>query len=65
VLRRQQAATYARFWNHDAADLASMLGDLEPVAPGVCEARSWMAGTGGEPTGRPVYTLAAAGIKSR
>jgi O-methyltransferase involved in polyketide biosynthesis len=61
--RVQQTATYARFWNHDAADLASMLGELDPVAPGVCEARSWVAGTGGEPAGRPVYTLAAAGIK--
>jgi O-methyltransferase involved in polyketide biosynthesis len=63
--RVQQAGTYARFWNHGAADLASMLGALEPVAPGVCEARGWVAGTGGEPAGRPVYTLAAAGIKSR
>jgi hypothetical protein len=63
--RVQQAATHARFWNHDAAALASMLGDLELVAPGVCEARNWMAGTGGEPTERPVYTLAAVGVKSR
>jgi hypothetical protein len=62
--RVQQTATYARFWNHDAADLASMLGELDLVAPGVCEARNWVAGTGGEPAGRPVYTLAAAGIKS-
>ncbi len=63
--RVQQAATHARFWNHDAAALASMLGDLELVAPGVCEARNWMAGTGGEPTEHPVYTLAAVGVKSR
>jgi hypothetical protein len=42
-----------------------MLGDLQLVAPGVCEARNWMAGTGGEPTEHPVYTLAAVGIKSR
>jgi O-methyltransferase involved in polyketide biosynthesis len=62
--RVQQAGTYARFWNHDAAGLASMLGELEPVAPGVCEARGWVAGTGGEPTGTPVYTLAAVGLKS-
>jgi O-methyltransferase involved in polyketide biosynthesis len=62
--RVQQTATYATFWNHDAAGLASMLGELEPVAPGVCEARSWVAGTGGEPAGTPVYTLAAAGVKS-
>ena len=63
--RVQQAGTYARFWNHDAAGLASMLGELEPVAPGVCEARGWVAGTGGEPAGSPVYALAAVGVKSR
>ena len=63
--RVQQAATHARFWNHGAADLASMLGDLEPVPPGVCEARRWAAGTGGEPTESPVYALAAVGVKSR
>jgi O-methyltransferase involved in polyketide biosynthesis len=63
--RVQQAATYARFYNHDAADLASMLGELDLVAPGVCEARGWIAGTGGEPAGRPVYALAAVGVKSR
>jgi hypothetical protein len=61
--RVQQTATHARFWNHDAADLASMLAGLQPVGPGVCEARSWLSGTGGEPAGEPVYTLAAAGIK--
>jgi O-methyltransferase involved in polyketide biosynthesis len=61
----QQTATHTRFWNHDAADLASMLGGLEPVGPGVCEVRRWMAGTGGEPTGKPVYALAAVGVKSR
>jgi O-methyltransferase involved in polyketide biosynthesis len=61
--RLQQAATHTRFWNHDAADLVSMLGGLEPVAPGVCEAHRWVAGTGGEPAGKPVYALAAVGIK--
>ena len=63
--RLQQTATHARFWNHDAADLASMLAGLEPVGPGVCEARSWIAGTGGEPAGEPVYALAGVGVKSR
>jgi O-methyltransferase involved in polyketide biosynthesis len=62
--RLQQAATHARFWNHDAADLASMLAGLEPVGPGVCEVRRWVAGTGGEPAGKPVYALAAVGVKS-
>jgi O-methyltransferase involved in polyketide biosynthesis len=62
--RVQQTGTYARFWNHDAAGLSAMLGELEPVAPGVCEARRWVAGTGGEPAGSPVYALAAVGVKS-
>ena len=46
--RVQQTGTYARFWNHDAANLASMLGELELVAPGVCEARNWVAQLGGD-----------------
>jgi hypothetical protein len=62
--RVQRTATYARFWNHDAADLASMLAGLEPVGAGVCEARRWIAGAGGEPTGKPVYALAGVGVKS-
>ena len=63
--RLQQTATHTRFWNHSAADLASMLAGLEPVAPGVCEVRRWMTGAGGEPEGKPVYALAAVGVKSR
>jgi O-methyltransferase involved in polyketide biosynthesis len=63
--RLQQAATHARFWNHDAADLASMLAGLEPVGPGVCEVRRWIAGAGGEPVGKPVYALAGVGVKPR
>jgi hypothetical protein len=63
--RVQQTATHARFWNHDAADLALMLAGLEPVGPGVCEVRRWMAGTGGVPAGKRVYALAAVGVKSR
>jgi O-methyltransferase involved in polyketide biosynthesis len=62
--RVQQTGTYARFWNHGAADLASMLAGLELVAPGVSEARRWIAGTGGEPWGTPAYALAAAAVKS-
>jgi hypothetical protein len=62
--RLQQAATHIRFWNHDAADLASMLAGLEPVGRGVCEARRWIAGTGGEPRGKPVYALAGVAVKS-
>jgi hypothetical protein len=50
--------------HRSAADLASILNGLEPVAPGVSEARRWMAGTGGEPADTPVYPLVAVGIKS-
>jgi hypothetical protein len=50
--------------NHDAADLASMLAGLEPVDPEVCEAHRWVTGEGGEPEGKPVYALAAVGVKS-
>ena len=63
--RLQQTATHTRFWNHGAADLESILGGLEPVFPGVCEAHRWMAGMGGEPAEKPVYALAAVGIKTR
>jgi hypothetical protein len=63
--RLRQTASHTRFWNHGAADLESMLAGLELVGPGVCEARRWIAGTGGEPAGKPVYALAAVGIKSR
>lgn len=63
--RLKQTATHARFWNHHAADLASFVGGLEPVAPGVCEARRWIAGIGGVPSGTPAYALAAVAVKSR
>jgi S-adenosyl methyltransferase len=62
--RLAQTATHTRFWNHDGKDLALMLAGLEPVAPGVCEASGWIAGTGGEPSGTPAYPLVAVGIKS-
>jgi O-methyltransferase involved in polyketide biosynthesis len=61
--RLQETATHTKFWNHSAADLASMLNDLEPVAPGVSEARWWIGGTGGEPSQTPVYPLVAVAIK--
>jgi hypothetical protein len=62
--RLQQTATHTRFWNHDTADLGSMLTGLDPVGPGVCEARRWVAGTGGEPVAKPVYVLVGVGVKS-
>lgn len=62
--RVQEAATHARFWNHDAAAVASWLAGLKIVPPGVCEAGRWVAGVGGVPTARPVYALAAAAVKT-
>jgi O-methyltransferase involved in polyketide biosynthesis len=62
--RVQQAAAHTRFWNHDAAAVTSWLEGLEIVPPGVCEAGRWVAGTGGVPTQRPVYPLAAAAVKT-
>jgi O-methyltransferase involved in polyketide biosynthesis len=61
--RLQKTATHTRFYNHSVADVTSILGGLEPIAPGVCEGRRWIAGTGGEPSGRPAYPLVAAAIK--
>jgi len=46
------------------AAVTSWLEGLEIVPPGVCEAGRWVAGTGGVPTQRPVYPLAAAAVKT-
>lgn len=62
--RVQQAARHALFRNHDAEAVTSWLAGLEIVPPGVCEAGRWMAGTGGVPSARPVYALAAAAVKT-
>lgn len=62
--RVQETAPYARFWNHDAAGVATWLTGLEMVPPGICEARRWVTGTGGAPSALPVYALAAAAIKT-
>jgi S-adenosyl methyltransferase len=62
--RLQQAATHARFFNHDVAALTSWLSGLESVPPGVSGANQWVAGTGGVPSGRPAYPLVAAAIKT-
>lgn len=62
--RLQRAATHARFFNHDAAAVASWLTGLEVVPPGVCGANQWVAGTGGVPSGRPAYPLVAAAVKT-
>ena len=62
--RVQAAATHARFWNHGPDAVASWLAGLDVVPPGVCGATEWVAGTGGLPSGRPAYTLAAAAVKT-
>jgi O-methyltransferase involved in polyketide biosynthesis len=61
--RLQQAATHARFYNHDEAAVATWLADLDVVPPGICEATRWIAGTGGVPSSKPVFALAAAAVK--
>jgi O-methyltransferase involved in polyketide biosynthesis len=61
--RIQATGRYARFFNHDAAGMASWLAGLEIASPGICEARAWIAGTGGVPPGQPAFTLAGAGVK--
>jgi S-adenosyl methyltransferase len=61
--RLQKTATHTRFYNHSAADVTAMLGGLEPIRPGVCEGRRWIAGTGGEPSGKLAYPLVGAAIK--
>jgi len=61
--RLQQAATHARFWNHDEAAIASWLSGLDIVPPGIGEAARWVAGTGGTPPSEPAFALAAAAVK--
>jgi hypothetical protein len=63
IARVQEAGTFARFWNHDAAAMATWLAGLETVSPGICEAGRWIAATGGVPTW-PAYTLVAAAVKT-
>jgi O-methyltransferase involved in polyketide biosynthesis len=63
IARVQGAGTYARFWNHDAAAMATWLAGLETVPPGICEAGRWIAATGGVPTW-PTCTLVAAAVKT-
>lgn len=62
--RVQATATHARFWNHDAAGVATWLAGLEIVSPGICEGRAWIAGTGGVPSSRAAHVLAAAAVKT-
>jgi hypothetical protein len=61
--RLQQAATHARFWNHDEAAIASWLAGLDIVPPGIGEATRWVAGAGGVPASEPAFALAAAAVK--
>jgi O-methyltransferase involved in polyketide biosynthesis len=62
--RLQETATHTRFWNHDAATVATWLVGLETVPPGICEASRWIAATGGVPSARSAYALAAAAVKT-
>ena len=62
--RLQQAATHTRFFNHDEAAMATWLAGLDVVPPGICEATRWVAGSGGVPSAKPAFALAAAAVKS-
>jgi O-methyltransferase involved in polyketide biosynthesis len=55
--------TAAPFQNHGAAELASFLGGLDVVSPGVAEVRRWISGIGGTPSGVSACMLGGAGIK--
>jgi hypothetical protein len=55
--------TTAPFQNHGDAELASFLGGLDPLPPGIAEARRWLSGVGGVPKGKSAYMLCGVGAK--
>ena len=59
----QQAATHARFYNHDVLAVTSWLDGLEIASPGVCGANQWIVGSGGTPQLQTAYPLVGVGIK--
>jgi hypothetical protein len=38
------SASVQRLYNHSLAEFTAMLGQLELVAPGICDAHSWLPG---------------------
>ena len=53
ALRAQLEKVYGvdNFYDHCPAEVTSLFGNLDLVAPGIAEARQWLAGTGGGPAG--------------
>jgi hypothetical protein len=56
--------TTAPFQNHGTAELASFLGGLDLMPPGIAEVRRWLSGVGGTPTGKSAYMLCGVGTKA-
>ncbi len=57
--------TTAPFQNHGQAELASFLGGLDLIPPGIAEVRRWLSGIGGTPKEKTAYMLCGVGIKTR
>jgi trans-aconitate methyltransferase len=57
--------TTAPFQNHGSADLATFLGGLELMPPGIAEVRRWLSGIGGTPKEKHAYMLCGVGVKGR
>jgi O-methyltransferase involved in polyketide biosynthesis len=55
--------TTAPFRNHGTRELASFLGGLDLMAPGIAEVRRWLSGIGGTPKGKSAYMLCGVGVK--
>ena len=56
--------TTAPFQNHGIGELASFLGGLDLMTPGIAEVRRWLSGVGGTPTGKSAYMLCGVGTKA-
>jgi S-adenosyl methyltransferase len=57
--------TTAPFQNHGSGELASFLGGLDPMPPGIAEVRRWLSGIGGTPIQKQAYMLCGVGVKAR
>jgi hypothetical protein len=65
ALRAALAPVYGAdlLYDHGPAEVASFLGMLDVIGPGIAEASRWLSGRGGVPADEPAYVLCAAGIK--
>ncbi len=57
------AYTAGTFLNHDPQEMAAWLTGWQTLPPGVAEARRWISGIGGIPSGADSYILCAAAVK--